>query len=301
VVAAAAVAASAALVASWVPVRHDVAQYIEWFRAGAPDGVEPLFVVLCRTFASFGGYRVFFGLYATGLVGAMALALLWTMHRKTCWTECMLAGGAVLYLLSPFFIFNQALLVRQSIASAAVVAFVFFEASWFVSALIAIGVHAYGILLIALDRRALVAAAVAGAVVFLFVGAGAESAALTRKLNFATEVAAGGDRLGGASMGRYIASVALLLPLATAREPRIRVFGRVLSVIGCVAPIVSTSAVFLTRANFIGYYFAPFLSAFFLLQDPEWHPPLRTLIAGAIFVLGLYTCVASIVGMDRVL
>jgi hypothetical protein len=296
-------AALGVLVVSFVPVISDVAEYTRWFREGPPEGegVEPLFSLLATLFRHLGGYPVFIKLYVAALCGSMAYALLTKIPEWLSPTNVVAVAGAGLYLLSPYFLFNQALLVRQSMAALIIVCFVFFEWRWFWVMLAAPGLHAYGMLMLVFNRRVLLVAGAVVLVAVLILDPGLQFESLGRQLNFINQVTSEEGDLGGLAFVRYLLSTALVAFLVASSNKRIRTLGIVLTVLAVAAPLALRSAIFLTRACFLVFYWAPLLSALTLLREPKRFGVLRHAAAASIFVIGLYSSSVSFINLGNVL
>jgi hypothetical protein len=301
VVACAIAAGIGVLVTLLVPVVSDVAEYAQWFRTGPPEGIEPLFSVFPALFQDVGGFPVFLAVYGAILCATLGGALVMPLFRGLSHADAILVVGALCYLFSPYFLFNQALLIRQSMASLAIVCFAFFQTGWLASLLVAGSLHVYGFVMIAF-RRALIVLAVVLALIAVFAAdIHLEAPEISRKLNFVNQILGDERSLAGLSVLRYAASATLTAALIFSRDKRIRTLGIVLSALAVIAPFVSLSGIFLTRINFLMFYWAPIIAALSLLREPGRFGVFRLAIAVSIFAIGTYTAVVSFVNLDAVI
>jgi hypothetical protein len=288
------------LVVSLAPVVSDVAEYAQWFRTGPPEGVEPLFALFPALFRDLGGFPVFLGLYVALLCGTVGYALLTHSFRGVSLVDGILVVGALLYLLSPYFLFNQARLIRQSMASLVIVWFVFFNLGWLAGVVAATCLHASGLLLLVFRRKLLIAAAIAVLAAFAL-DSQLEAAEISRKVNFIIQVTADENALAGLSMLRYVLSGALTAALIFSRDTRIRTLGITLTVLALAAPFVTMSGIFLTRISFLVFYWAPIIVPLSLLREPGRFGVLRLGMAASILLIGAYSAVMSFVNIDTVI
>jgi hypothetical protein len=163
------------------------------------------------------------------------------------------------------------------------------------------GLHAYGMLMLVFNRRVLLVAGAVVLVAVLILDPGLQFESLGRQLNFINQVTSEEGDLGGLAFVRYLLSTALVAFLVASSNKRIRTLGIVLTVLAVAAPLALRSAIFLTRACFLVFYWAPLLSALTLLREPKRFGVLRHAAAASIFVIGLYSSSVSFINLGNVL